>query len=141
MPVRFRCVYCNQLLGISSRKAGTVVRCTKCDGQIIVPEPESFVAASAKGKEYQPLPDDLLERDDLDALLQPFDFDNPMPLPAPVEQKLPPCPAPVLTDKSSSMLAANQRKWPNRTTIGWTLLAALTFVIGYLVGRASMPGP
>ena len=29
MPVRFRCVYCNQLLGISSRKAGTVVRCTE----------------------------------------------------------------------------------------------------------------
>jgi hypothetical protein len=39
MPIRFRCVYCNQLLGISRRKAGTIVRCTSCEGQLIVPEP------------------------------------------------------------------------------------------------------
>jgi hypothetical protein len=39
MPVRFRCVYCNQLLGISRRKAGTIVRCTSCEGQLIVPDP------------------------------------------------------------------------------------------------------
>jgi DNA-directed RNA polymerase subunit RPC12/RpoP len=40
MPIRFRCAYCNQLMGISSRKAGTVVRCPKCAGEIIVPSPE-----------------------------------------------------------------------------------------------------
>jgi hypothetical protein len=39
MPIRFRCVYCNQLLGISRRKAGTIVRCTSCEGQLIVPDP------------------------------------------------------------------------------------------------------
>ena len=27
MPIRFRCAYCNQLMGIARRKAGTVVRC------------------------------------------------------------------------------------------------------------------
>jgi phage FluMu protein Com len=37
MPIRFRCAYCNQLMGISRRKAGTVVRCPKCAGEIIVP--------------------------------------------------------------------------------------------------------
>jgi hypothetical protein len=37
MPIRFRCVYCNQLMGIARRKAGTVVRCPNCTGQIIVP--------------------------------------------------------------------------------------------------------
>src|SRR5258708_39389799 len=38
MPFRFRCAYCNQLMGISHRKAGTVVRCPKCAGQVVVPE-------------------------------------------------------------------------------------------------------
>src|SRR5262245_57705593 len=37
MPIRFRCAYCNQLMGISRRKAGTVVKCPKCAGEIIVP--------------------------------------------------------------------------------------------------------
>jgi hypothetical protein len=40
MPIRFRCAYCNQLMGIASRKAGTVVRCPKCAGEIIVPTPD-----------------------------------------------------------------------------------------------------
>lgn len=39
MPIRFRCAYCNQLMGIARRKAGTVVTCPKCQGQVIVPAP------------------------------------------------------------------------------------------------------
>ena len=38
MPIRFRCPYCNQLMGIARRKAGTVVRCPKCNGQLVVPD-------------------------------------------------------------------------------------------------------
>ena len=45
MPIRFRCAYCNQLMGISKRKAGTVVRCPKCAGEIIVPAPEGHEPA------------------------------------------------------------------------------------------------
>ena len=37
MPIRFRCAYCNQLLGIARRKSGTVVRCPTCAGQVVVP--------------------------------------------------------------------------------------------------------
>src|SRR5438874_3324880 len=37
MPVRFRCSYCNQLLGISRRKIGLAVTCPTCQGQVIVP--------------------------------------------------------------------------------------------------------
>ena len=37
MPIRFRCAYCNQLMGIARRKSGTVVRCPTCAGQVIVP--------------------------------------------------------------------------------------------------------
>jgi hypothetical protein len=40
MPIRFRCVYCDTLLGIARRKSGTVVKCPSCAGQLIVPSPE-----------------------------------------------------------------------------------------------------
>jgi hypothetical protein len=52
MPIRFRCVYCNQLLGISRRKAGTIVRCTTCEGQLIVPDPSD--AATEAGSQEHP---------------------------------------------------------------------------------------
>jgi hypothetical protein len=54
MPIRFRCVYCNQLLGISRRKAGTIVRCTSCEGQLIVPDPSDSATEAAQQKEPAP---------------------------------------------------------------------------------------
>jgi hypothetical protein len=42
MPIRFRCAYCNQLMGIARRKAGSVVRCPKCAGQVVVPLPDQY---------------------------------------------------------------------------------------------------
>jgi hypothetical protein len=45
MPIRFRCAYCNQLMGIARRKAGNVVRCPTCAGQVIVPTPGNAVPA------------------------------------------------------------------------------------------------
>jgi DNA-directed RNA polymerase subunit RPC12/RpoP len=49
MPIRFRCVYCDQKLGIGTRKAGTVVKCPNCTGQIIVPPPDQQIDDSHKG--------------------------------------------------------------------------------------------
>jgi hypothetical protein len=46
MPIRFRCCYCNQLLGIARRKAGSVIECPNCHGQVGVPSlPEGGPAA------------------------------------------------------------------------------------------------
>lgn len=39
VPIKFRCFQCNQLLGVSRAKAGTVVNCPKCAVGLIVPEP------------------------------------------------------------------------------------------------------
>src|SRR5262245_2200712 len=82
MPIRFRCVYCNQLLGISRRKAGTIVRCTSCEGQLIVPDPnEGTTEPAPKGPEIQPTAvreepaaakPDIFEQGDFDALLEPY---------------------------------------------------------------------
>jgi phage FluMu protein Com len=71
MPIRFRCAYCNQLLGIARRKAGTVVRCPTCAGQVVVPSSE----AAEKPAPTREGP--LFERSDFDDL-----FLNPADRPA-----------------------------------------------------------
>src|SRR3954468_7484605 len=82
MPIRFRCVYCNQLLGISRRKAGAIVRCTKCQGQLIVPDPHEGATepatdqppgqpAAARDDPTAPKAD-VFEQSDFDELLGPF---------------------------------------------------------------------
>ena len=75
MPVRFRCIYCNQLLGIARRKAGSIVHCTKCSGKIIVPNPDDpLPAPSAVGTASRKAGRDsgshLFERSDFDVLLR-----------------------------------------------------------------------
>ena len=60
MPIRFRCAYCNQLMGIARRKAGTVVRCPTCAGQVVVPRPEGGAGGKA----------DAFEGNDIDEVLQ-----------------------------------------------------------------------
>ena len=48
MPIRFRCAFCNQLMGIARRKAGAVVHCPKCNGQVVVPSPIEQPAAGLR---------------------------------------------------------------------------------------------
>ncbi len=43
MPLLFRCSRCQQKLSVSTRKAGTTIRCPKCERDIIVPIPEAKV--------------------------------------------------------------------------------------------------
>ncbi len=66
MPIRFRCAYCNQLLGIAKRKAGSVVRCPTCAGQVVVPnvEIEDVDEPSGAGEPF------VFERNDFDDLLR-----------------------------------------------------------------------
>lgn len=55
MPIRFRCAYCNQLMGIARRKAGTVVRCPTCAGQVVVPNPDGAGTEKAPSESEAPL--------------------------------------------------------------------------------------
>lgn len=69
MPIQFRCAYCDQLLGIARRKAGSIINCPTCNGRVIVPRlPEAEHIETSKPQER---PEGLLERDDFDALFQP----------------------------------------------------------------------
>lgn len=78
MPIQFRCAYCNQLLGIARRKAGTTVNCPTCGKPIVVPTPEPNQAeppmpparpVSGPSPSFHP-PQNLLEIDDFDQLFQ-----------------------------------------------------------------------
>jgi phage FluMu protein Com len=40
MPIHFRCFFCDRVLSIASRKAGQVIVCPKCQGQVWVPDPD-----------------------------------------------------------------------------------------------------
>jgi hypothetical protein len=83
MPIRFRCVYCNQLLGISRRKAGTIVRCTSCEGQLIVPNPDEIGGQGGGEERVESLdrpvnveesarPPDVFSAADFDAFMEPL---------------------------------------------------------------------
>src|SRR5260370_28312287 len=50
MPIRFRCAYCQQLMGIARRKAGAIVRCPRCAGEVIVPPTHEIPDANGAGE-------------------------------------------------------------------------------------------
>jgi hypothetical protein len=83
MPIRFRCAYCNQLMGIARRKAGTVVSCPTCHGQVVVPTPEPPLQPELLPPAAGNAGANVFDQQDFDAgLLNP----NPVPLPAaPIE--------------------------------------------------------
>jgi phage FluMu protein Com len=107
MPIRFRCVYCDKLLGIAKRKAGAVVNCPQCGQPLIVPtpEPEPEATAAASQPAAPPAaPGKLFEQDDFDVLLEPdATYRTPDPPPPakrpkahpPPANPLPPRPFPV----------------------------------------------
>src|SRR5436190_355903 len=102
MPIRFRCAYCNQLMGIARRKAGTVVRCPTCSGQVVVPSPEAAPPDLVEPSPPQPQPKgpELFDRSDFGNEL----FENAQPslarggtgrggfLPVPQQPKAPAAP-------------------------------------------------
>lgn len=100
MPIRFRCVYCDKLLGIATRKAGTVVNCPQCGQPLIVPspEPEPTHAATAGAPAPVASPSKLFEEDDFDVILEPDatlqNAKEPPPKPKANRPTSPPAPPP-----------------------------------------------
>jgi phage FluMu protein Com len=74
MPIRFRCAYCNQLLGIARRKSGTVVKCPKCSGQVVVPQPPE---EDEPARPPQPSPGAMFENNEIDKVLEGEEGEQP----------------------------------------------------------------
>ena len=91
MPIRFRCAYCSQLMGIARRKAGTVVSCPTCHGQVVVPDPGPGVEESPHSNAGDG-PPPLFERSDFDEVFAPVPG-GPSPAPGNVSAAANPRPA------------------------------------------------
>jgi phage FluMu protein Com len=100
MPIRFRCAYCNQLMGIARRKAGTVVSCPNCSGQVVVPTEDAVdPIADTTGPTASPrdASQPLFERGDFDDLFRSGKGAAPPPMapPPPTSAGLMPAPPPA----------------------------------------------
>lgn len=142
MPIRFRCAYCNQLMAISRRKAGNVVSCPKCAGDIIVPSPDG----TAPNNQHTDRPPNLAFEDpDFDA-----DLDHPPNLVPTVRAPLDAAPVSVKDPlgQSTPSVPSIQRRGVF-ITLRWLLigisvemlLLLLVFVIGLIVGWHAPPPP
>jgi len=79
MPIQFRCVSCQQLLGIARRKAGKLVDCPTCGSKTLVPAeavqgtsvvpPLPPVRRQPAGAKVKPI--SIFDRVDVEKLLQP----------------------------------------------------------------------
>ncbi len=155
MPIRFRCVYCNQLLGISRRKAGTIVRCTTCEGQLIVPDP-SDAATEAAHQDEPPHegepktagagdPGGVFENLEFDAFLRPLNGGGPAvaspPAPPPAKRSSGAVPAPAPPIISAVPPAADvaltlSRRGLTVAVVLAVLVVGLSFAAGLWAGLA-----
>ncbi len=141
MPIRFRCAFCNQLMGIARRKAGTVVRCPTCGGQVIVPEPEPETAAQSASKKPKKKMGDVFENSDFDDVLKE-NSSGPTPLPP---SKTSPG-APPSASSMGQMINFEDDEIPKGIylttgkmillSVILLMLLALAFFAGLLVGRS-----
>lgn len=139
MPIRFRCQFCNQLMGIARRKAGQFVHCPNCRNEVQVPLEEIAPAPRPVPQPFPaPLPPpapapaaDPFDRDDFEAMLNGPGTIAPAPRPVLREEDYdvepviqPPPPGVVLTSGKVTVVA-----------VVLILLLAIAFGAGLLVGR------
>jgi DNA-directed RNA polymerase subunit RPC12/RpoP len=138
MPIRFRCAYCNQLMGISRKKAGSVVSCPTCSGKVVVPAAEP-APENAPAKPPEPSP---FERQDFDAALF-----NPRGGTTPTTAGKPPprqdfevqpvlLPA-TLVEAAPVEHVILEPTWHYKAVLASAalILAALAFAAGFVLGR------
>src|SRR5260370_32219784 len=154
MPIKFRCKYCNQLMGIARRKAGTDVNCPTCNGVLRVPlQDEPSAPAPAVGQGVVPPPAPVFGRSDFEEYLQAEAHNQPALLAAVPLPAAPPAPLPgtVWNPQPPNLVDVEPAPLPPAApppgivlsnglatllTIAIIFLMALAFSMGLLVGRA-----
>src|SRR5579863_4756553 len=102
MSIRFRCAYCNQLMAIGTRKAGSLVHCTKCHNALVVPKPDNGTGAaspppSAAQNNPQTVPGNVFEHNEFANLFEQQTAPRPQALQPPMfSADQPQSPAPPL---------------------------------------------
>ncbi len=147
MPIRFRCQYCNQLLGIARRKAGTKVECPTCHAQLQVPTSEAPAQAQAGAPAGRPAAP-LFEHSDFEDFLKPAaEEPHPPAPPPPVPPPVPETSQPYDLERldPGGVLPAAAGRPPGGIflspaqatllTVAAVFLLAVAFGAGLLVGR------
>lgn len=129
MPIKFRCKYCRQYLGISRSRAGHIVDCPTCGRSLRVPgldgtvEPLPDPGLNLKDSSLASALNELAEmgREPLDAGASPVpavlaaqperDFAQPLPAPQPVVVE-PPAPAVPVHNAGSAVVATGPAAAP-----------------------------
>ena len=151
MAIRFRCAYCNQLMGIGTRKAGSVVHCPKCNNALVVPEAQNGTGNSPERSRSAANPQagagGVFEQNDFEKLFDAEPATNPQVLqPMPLARD----PVPFLGPESfidhDAAPAPSISRPPHGIFIPTGFLAAgaallvallgLVFFLGVLVGRS-----
>jgi phage FluMu protein Com len=149
MPIRFRCRYCDQLLGIARRKAGLTVKCPTCQRELTVPsedqsngpahEPSGTVRATAESSPASGGGPLLFDRDDFDEILNPSARATaPSAPPQPPPVRVPPPPPPEAAPEGFALPQGGIVLSPARATALTVLFVvglAVAFGAGLLVGR------
>jgi hypothetical protein len=132
-------------MGIARRKAGTVVRCPTCSGQVVVPAAEASTAQGGSSASQNPAPV-LFERQDFDQLFGPATTSEPRKEAEPMVPKKSSRPLAPDVSLDVDLLPAPPvpRKRPPgihlspllATLIGvvFLILLALAFFLGYFFG-------
>jgi phage FluMu protein Com len=162
MPIRFRCAYCNQLMGIARRKAGTVVRCPKCAGQVMVPIPENEEDEANElpappPPKHQVAEGGLFEQSDFNKVFEEAPVTRqPMPLAPPPPMPRPPAPTAGLPEYDAIPLAPSPLESGSANPVRGifltpgilavvcalgVVLIGMAFFLGLLLGRSSAPAP
>jgi phage FluMu protein Com len=150
MPIRFRCRHCQQLMGISRRKAGMTVKCPTCHGSVVVPQPDDEAPPNLPMAEPMPEPaPPVFERSDFEAFLEQPARKEP---PAPVANPFVPPPEPSSPYEAERFDGSSLALSPSTTrprpvgliltptqatwlTVVAILLLALSFGAGLLIGH------
>lgn len=128
MPIRFRCAYCSQLMAIGRRKAGMVVRCPKCAGEIIVPPPEEMQESSEAGTGF--------DAENFDVQLESMTLPTPNESPQAVAEAPPPAPTPAPPRRLGVFVPIGMMIIFVGAVI---LLMIFVFVLGLIIGRQLTP--
>lgn len=138
-------------MGIARRKAGAVVRCPKCAGEVIVPAAQEAQAAGAPGRLNQMFEAIDFGREFGDARPAPEPLPNPLMPPPPYdhpplpETESQPSPQPVaLPEEAPLSRSVNLNRAGLFLTVptlmgagaAMLLAIALTFLLGFFLGRA-----
>jgi hypothetical protein len=143
MPIRFRCKYCHQLLGIARRKSGKTIQCPTCHGKLNVPVQ---VAVDTAGGDLSEAAAPLFEQNDFDDFLDGDDHSEEVDVPVAPSQRQPayavnrlnfsppPPPPPVQPPSPASGVTLSSTA-VTILTVSALILLALAFGAGIAVDR------